>query len=279
MSVVEISEENASDFMDFLDVDTADDLGRVFFRGIGLTDDSDNPEGAFVYELLDSDGDDDTKSNIKLFNGENDSAMQKLEEEYRKALDDDEVVKSFYETSDDKTAAQLSGAGFSKEQGESKRLVFSLSELEKLPLKRTVNIPSYIMSISELSALQYRNAIKDFLFKGLKGSIEDLAYLPMSWFERSISSCVMSNGKVDGLLLVRKTPSGELHAMLFAAFGPDYVKNLGLMLVYSVNRALETYPPDTKVVINRHNDEVKALAKKLAPDQKGAIVWFGSRDE
>ena len=61
--------------------------------------------------------------------------------------------------------------------------------------------------------------------------------------------------------------------------GPDYQKNLSLMMVYSARKILELYNDDTKIVIRRHNDMVKKLTDKLFAGNKGDTVLCGSRKE
>ena len=279
MEVVEIASDNVEEFMDFIDDDTADDMSRVFYRGIGVVDDDDNPKGALIFELVDSDSDADTKSDIKLFNAGEDDVISQLQSGYKEAVYEEDVTESFYETGDVSFADALSGLGFSKNEIESQKICFPVSQLDKLPLKMDTKIPEYICSIKELSVLQYRTGIKNFIFNGVKGAVQDLAYLPLSWFEREVSACSVTDNKVDGMLLVRRTPSGELHAIMYAAFGPDYVKTLAYLLIYATKKAKELYPPDTKIVINRHNGNVTKMAQRLAPGFKGEDVFSGKRSE
>ena len=109
--------------------------------------------------------------------------------------------------------------------------------------------------------------------------MEDLGYLPMSWFECNVSSCSMADDKVDGVLLIRRLPSQTLEPCLFTAFGIDYQKNLGIIMLSSVQKVVEQYPEDTKVVIRRHSKDVKKLTDKLFPGKKGEEVYIGKRAE
>ncbi|MBQ1547201.1 MAG: hypothetical protein IIZ61_02300 [Lachnospiraceae bacterium] len=279
MEIIEITKENAKDFEAVIGEDLVNDMSRYFYRGIAAVDDNGNCNGALIYELLDVDSDADTRSRIRLLEGDNDEVKAKLEEEYRNVAAEDEVAKSFFATSESEVASFFEKMGFSKSNAESKELRITVGDLEKLPLNRKVKVPDYIKSVNEVSILQYRNFVKKILIKGNKGIVEDLAYLPLNWFDRDASSCSISDDKVDGILLIRKTPSGELHPQLYTAFGPEFVKTLGLMMVQSVNYVLENYSPDTKIVIYRHSKEVVTLTHKLLSGYKGDEILIGSRDE
>ena len=279
MEIIEITKENAKDFEAVIGEDLVNDMSRYFYRGIAAVDDNGNCNGALIYELLDVDSDADTRSRIRLLEGDNDEVKAKLEEEYRNVAAEDEVAKSFFATSESEVASFFEKMGFSKSNAESRELRITVGDLEKLPLNRKVKVPDYIKSVNEVSILQYRNFVKKILIKGNKGIVEDLAYLPLNWFDRDASSCSISDDKVDGILLIRKTPSGELHPQLYTAFGPEFVKTLGLMMVQSVNYVLENYSPDTKIVIYRHSKEVVTLTHKLLSGYKGDEILIGSRDE
>jgi len=101
----------------------------------------------------------------------------------------------------------------------------------------------------------------------------------MSWFEQDVSSCVQTDGKATGFLLVHKTESDKLVVELLFAMEPDATINLLQMIRYSVNAAAEKYPPETEVILKRHDGNSKALINKLFPDKKGAEALAGEREE
>ncbi|MCR5054410.1 MAG: hypothetical protein K6A69_06185 [Lachnospiraceae bacterium] len=280
MEIEEISSDNAEDFLSILGPDIVDDMKRVFYRGLGVMGDSSEPEGVLIYELVDAESDKDTKSHVvmaKYNSPEAGKAVQKLyKEDY---VYEENIIESFYESEDEKLADDFATEGFSKDKKESDVVKISLKDTAGLDLVKKGNPPSYVKSIIELSVAQYRTAIKACLFKGHKGVLEDLAYLPMTWFEREVSACSITDGNVDGLFLVRATPSGVLIPVLFFATGPDSVKRLAYMLIYSIKKALEKYPPETEVIISRTKKASKEMIKKLLPEVKGDEVFFGSRKE
>ena len=105
------------------------------------------------------------------------------------------------------------------------------------------------------------------------------AYLPLSWFERDISVCSTADDRVDGLFLVRATPSGMLIPMLYSAFGPYYAKNLFYMLFKSIERAMDKYPPETPIVICRSKKASRDIMSKILPTARGDNVFCGVRQE
>ncbi len=279
MEFIEITGDNAEDFSAYIDEDLAEDLDRTFFRSIGALE-GDTPVGAIVYELKDSENEEDTKSRIRVLCGDNDDIKCGLLEEYKKELSEDEVLESFFESGDELLAGILEKNGFSCSQTEGEEIEVSIDDIKKLiSIFKITRFPEYIQSISGLSVLQYRTFIKNCLFKGKHGICEDLAYLPKTWFEQDVSSCVLIDDKVDGILLMKKTPSGRLVAQLYVDIGPDSKKNLILLLAYTCVKTVELYPEDTKVIIRRHNDSVRKLTDKLVAGRKGDTVFVGTRRE
>jgi hypothetical protein len=51
------------------------------------------------------------------------------------------------------------------------------------------------------------------------------------------------------------------------------------MVRYAVKKAYELYPPETKIIIRRHNDQTHAFVGKLFPGAKGEPSIRGGRDE
>lgn len=280
MEVVEISDENLDSFLSLLGEDLAEDVKRVYYGGIGALDDSDKPLGAFIYELLNSDNDDDVEGRILFAEYEKQEVFDELRDYYSEnTVEDEEITLSSYELEEEETANAFVKAGFSSEKKESDTLLVTLEEIQKLELAAAKKLPGYVNSIDQLSLQDYREAVKQILFKGHKGVMDDIAYLPMDWFECGISSCVISGDKVKGLFLIRKTPSGALIPALLFAYGPEFKKNLIYLIKYTIQKALKKYPPETKVFIIKKDAGTKALAQKLLPGKTGTQVFFGTREE
>lgn len=279
MKIMAISEENIEDFTPLIGEDLSSDLERVFFRGIGAKNDNDEAVGVLVYELLGAESD-AVKSIIRLQKGESREIEDDLQRFYKEdAVSWDSIIESFYEAEDEEDADICEAAGFSKAKGESPLLRVTLADILNTVFAKRRGVPKYIRSINELSLMEYRTAIKNFLFKGQKGLLEDLAYLPMSWFDVDVSVCSTNDKGVDGMFLVRTSPTGVIMPVLYYAYGPYYVKNLAYMLIKSIEKAAEKYPPDTPVVIYRTKKASRDMAAKIIPKAKAGEVFFGSRKE
>ena len=275
MNIIEIKKNNAEEYTGALGPDLTSDMERYFYYAHAAVDDDGKVCGVLVYELTNADNEDDTESNIAYFHYDSEEVRSKLWEEYEKSVKSNDIVCTHYETSDTDLAGFYESIGFSKNAVESSQLSFTVGDLSSLPVNLNAKLPSSIISSQDISVIQYRNAVKNFLVKGAKGSVADLAYLKIAWFERDISACAISDDKVDGMFLIRKTPSGELHPVLYAAFGPEYMKNLGAMLVFTAQKAIGLYPPDTVIRINRHSKQVAALCAKMLSGRKGEPAFSG----
>jgi len=280
IETVEITENNLESFKRLLGEDLSADLVRLYYRGIGAADEEGNALGAMVCELLNADSDRDNSSRICFLKSGDKEVFDAMHSRYRDfTVKEEEVVESFYELPDESEAQALAGAGFSLEKKEGSTVILTLGELEDNKLARHKKVPDRIKSIESLSILEFRNAVKQILFKGHNGILEDIAYLPMSWFDSRVSACVRSENLVPGLFLVRKTPSGVLIPVLYSAYGAEYKENMLYMLVHSLKKAFEYYPPETPVMILRQNPAIRTLTDKLIPGVTGKETFSGSRME
>ena len=280
MNIMEISEENLEDFLPLLGEDMSEDVKRVYYNGIGAVNEDGKAVGAFVYELLNAESEEDTKGRICFFKSESEEVLNGIGDYYdENCAEEEDVVETFYEFESEENAKLLEEIGFSLGKKESDTISITLGEISKTELGNKKNIPSYVGNIEELSILQFRDAVKQILFKGHTGVYADIPYLPKNWFDNSVSACISSGGKNPGLFLIRRNPSGVLIPVLFFAYGPEYQKNLIYMMRYSVQQALALYPPDTVVKIKRSSAAARALTGKLLPGRSGMEIFFGERRE
>ena len=280
MDVVEITEENLEDFASILGEDLSEDVKRVYYSGLGALDEEGRSVGALLYELFDSESEEDTRSRICLLKADDKEISDSLMDYYTTtSVSDEEITESFYETREEAEAETLSEKGFSIGKKQSDDINITLGELMGSELAKKKGIPDYVGSIENLSVLQFRDAVKQILFKGHRGLLEDAPYLPMNWYDNRVSACVSSGGKIPGLFLIRRTPSGVLIPTLFFAYGPECKKNLIYMINYSLQQAIKLYPPETVVRISRKDDATRALTDKLLPGVTGDEIFFGTREE
>ena len=281
MEIRKITDENIDEYEDFIDEDIAQSIGREFYRSIAIHDDGEEePVAAVVWELKDFEEDRDTEAEIEWLYIKDPKAGDMLMEEYENEIMDDEVKRSFFEfeSMDKNSSAVIKKSGFTAEKAESRDIVVTVEDLNNLSLVKK-KTPPYITSINDLMVRQFRKGITNCLFHSRKGILEDLAFLPMSWYDSDVSCCVQTDEKVNGFLLVHRKASGALVVDLLFALEPDAKINLLNMIRYSINAAYDKFPPETEVILRKHNGMTEALIHKLFPNKKGAEVIKGEKKE
>ncbi len=278
MNIIEITKENIEDFSERLGPDTTEDMNRWVYRGFGAVDDSGTVHGAMIYELFGVDLDGDTISRIVRLEGDSQDVKDELKSAYANNVTENKIAKSYYETPDEVMADDLVSFGFSKNAREGREVIVTLADVAKIPINIKAKLPPYVVTLGEVSVIQYRNFVKKAILKGNKGSVDDLAYLSRNWFDKSVSTCSVTHEKIKGVFLLKKTPSGVLQTKLYTAYGPEYVKTLGFLLIKAIQSGLENYPPETKIAINRHSKEVAAMTKKFLAGAKGENVFVGTKN-
>ncbi len=280
--IQDLCEDNFETFDPYLGKELAEDMRREFFRGYGVQGEDGTPTGVMVWELLNSEKEDeDVKSRIWYLQAESEDAFNTMQERYlEEGVSEEEIRESFYWLEDEKSALSCEKAGFSKEIRESEYITLTLSDASKIPFFAKIKkIPDFICSLEELTPIQYRLAVKNCLFSEKKGLLEDLGYLHMDWFETVVSACTVTDDEISGVFLIRARASGVLEPVLLTASGPDFQKHLAMMIAYAIQKGMEKYPPETVIRISRSRKETAALIKKLLPGLKGEELFFGNRTE
>lgn len=280
MRLDKITEDNAKDLNTFLDDDLIHDISRIFYGGLGVFDDDGNPYGALVYELLNvTMGNRSITSVIHCFRAKNKEAFEMLFTGYESLVQKIGIERSIFETESKEQVELFQRYNFVFKKKVSSQFRISLKDIDNINLNLEKEVPDNIRDISDVSILMYRNAIMSAISNGYSGAVSDLAYLPLNWYEKEISSCSLEDGKISGLLLVRKQPSGVLYFVLYTAFGTNKQLNLAYMLIRTINMIISNYPPETEILINCLSDRVKSLIKQLLPDYEEREVNVGIRDE
>ncbi len=280
--IQELCEDNLETFDPYLGKDLAEDMRREFFRGYGMQGEDGTPTGVMVWELLNSEKDDEeVKSRIRYLQAESGDSLDFMQERYQEeGVSEEEIKESFYWLEDEKSASSCEKAGFSKERKESECITLSLSDASKIPFfAKLKKIPDFICSLETLTPIQYRLAVKNCLFNEKKGLLEDLGYLQKDFFDTTVSACTITDDEASGLFLIRARASGILEPVLLTASGPDFQKHLAMMIAYAIKKGAEKYPPETVIRISRSRKETAALVKKLLPGLKGEDLFFGNRTE
>ena len=281
METIRITEDNIDEYEDVIDADAAENIGREYFRGIAIQKDEDSePEATLIWEYKNLEEDTDTEAEITWCSIKNQKIGKELFDAYTAEIEDCETARSFYELpcGEELLKKTISGAGFTAEEVESRDVIVTVGELATNPIVKR-KTPPYITGIGELMVRQFRKGITNCVFHGRRGLLEDLEFLPMSWYDEDVSCCVQTDGKVNGFLLVNKTANGDLVVDFLFALEPDARVNLVHMIRYAINAAVEKYPEDTKVILRRHNEMTRALIEKLFPGKTGETVLAGERRE
>ena len=281
MHIVDLNEENIDEYIDYIAPDVAENIGRFFFRGI-LCFDEDDLSGGMIWEVRNTMREEKNESNIVWLRIDSDEAGEFLFDNYSDliSLDDVEVSTiSLPARGASKEKESLENAGFKVVFMEGDLIKTKLSEIAELDAFKKVKPGDSIRPLKDMTQRGFNAGVRPFMDKGLYGLCQDLPYLPRSYFENDISSYSENEGQVNGLFLFHKNPSGGLAIMVMAAIGNDYGKILPQMIKHSITRAIEIYPLDTEVWIDRHNYASLALSEKLFPRGFGIPVFIGTRQE
>ena len=280
MIVEEIGMENIEKYDAIIGADMTENIGRLYYRGLGLTDSDGNPKASMVWELQHyEDEEQDTGSFVRQLHADKEQMVSILEK-YTEEIRENGVLRTKFELLPDTVKkANLEETGFSLKQGEGSQLTVSLSELVQLPFIKKTRVPDYIRDLTDLDARSLKRGILSCIFRGKREVTEDLNSLPFDWFEKDVSCYTQTDGRIDGLLLVHKTASGCLRPELLINVGAESKKDLMYMICFSANRAKEIYFDDTKILIPRNDDASGKLAAYFFPGKKGEKVVYGSREE
>ena len=281
METIRITEDNLDEYEELLPGDIAENIGREYFRGIALHKDPDEAaEAALVWEYKNFEEDKDTEAEINWIYAKNQKVGKELFAEYAGEAGENQVTRSFLEMPEDEASLRkiLDACGFEIREQESRDVVVCVGELMELPIAKKRS-PSHITAINELMVRQFRKGITNCVFHGRKGILEDLEFLPMSWYDEDVSCCVQNDGKVSGFLLVNRMADSRLMVDFLFALEPDARVNLLQMMRFSIRAAAEKYPEDTEVVLRRHNKMTEALIRELFPGKSGKNVLYGERSE
>ncbi len=282
MDFRQIFEDNIREYSDVVEDDVAENMRRLYYRGLAGYDPDDDEAllSLLIWELKSVEDDRDTEAELKWIYAIDPAYIPELLDGYHEEAVGEEVKRTFFESislDKDKEAAFVK-SGFTSSKTESMDIEVTLDECKKLSIAKKP-APSYVQNIISLDNQEFCQGLMNILFKYENPALEDLSYLPKSWYEETVSCCIKTDGKVSGFLLIHATPSGILIPVLFFSVGADSRLNLIEMMRFSINTAAGIYPGNTVVRIHRRNPAVKALSAKLFPDKKGSPAVTGERSE
>ena len=269
---------NYRDYEPFLKSDEAENIDRDCYKGFLAYDEDDKALGALMY-LIKNAAENGVEDEITYFSTENVEAVYDLLSGHDRDIDDEGVKKTYYESasaSEDIKKA-LKDAAFTVRNKESRDLCITVDDLTeaKIPKKKS---PDYVLPLGKISDDDFWNGVINCVYHDRKGLIEDFEVIPKSFFEQDLSCCVITDRIVEGFLLVHRTASGILMPLLFYCGGRDRKKNLFFMMRYTLSAAEKKYPGETRIVLRRHNQAIKALTDYIFPGVKGNMVMVAERD-
>ncbi len=282
MTVEKITSENSIQYDGCLDPEAADNIGRAYFRTVGLKDDGGTVQAAAIWELKDLDDDDrETRSYLRwVFFSDN--SQKELFKEYGRLSSGEKVHTTGFELPFDRFENRedaFNAQGFATKKQEGRDICITVADLKKLFIFKKKNVPDYVRPISELDERTFKRGILNCIFHGNRSMTDDLNELPSDWYERSISCCSESDGRVEGFFLARKTGAGRLKVELLINVGDEPDKDLLNMIRFSGLKTIENYPDDTQIIIPRNDTVARKLTDYLFPGLKGEDALCGKRRE
>lgn len=282
MDVFTLDTENMTDYVYFLTPDIAENIGRTYYRGIVVEEGDGEPVAAMVWEVRNVLSGGPKESNIIFFRLDEEDAADLLFDRYKEEIAKDEVALSRYSLRakallKEKTA--LKTAGFSQKLMEGDTIRTKLIDISRLSFLQKNKAGDSVQSLCYMTQRGLNTGIKRFVNKGKFGICEDIAYLQRSYFDNDVSTYSEEDGMVNGLFLVHKMPSGGIKVLMMGAFGTNASKDMVRMIIKALEKALPVYPPETEVLIDRHNYAALAISEKLFPTGFGYPVFMGERKE
>ncbi len=283
MKIIDITEDNLEIYTDYLGEDMAENLTRMFYRGVvAVDDDSTYPTGALVFRFVNLEEKAENEAVIEWLKVDDVDAGDALMVAYQNKIREKEVVRSSFvlPIAQGKLLKNFMKAnGFTVRLYEGDDLISCVDEMTKLPVLNMKIPMEGVHPLSNMLMRDFRKEMSRCVEAGRKGTCEDLAYLPMSYFDQNISSYVEKNGEVMGMQLYHKSPSGSLEIKLLIAWTKDFRLIFPQLFKQTLTSAIELYPQDTPVILNRHNEASLLLAEKLFPRGFGRPIYKGERIE
>ena len=281
MTLVYLDEDNVDAYTDYLTPDIAENIGRIFYRGL-IAEKDGQPVGGMVWEVKNMTRDIPNENFISFLRIEEKEAGELIFNEYKTMLGDDEAVRSSFSIpalSADKEPEALKEAGFSVNLSEGDLIRCPLAQILPHKAFSHVHLSEHLHPLEDMTQGTFNSTMHTFASRGFYGICEDLQYLGRYFFDNDISCYYEAGDDVNGIFLFHRTPSGALMIAVMAALGSGYKMLLPQMIKFSVEKAREYYPEDTVVLIDRHNYASLALSEKLFPNEIGIPIFTGTREE
>ncbi len=284
MIINEITEQNIEGFIDPVPAIYLNEIKREYVRGLSGEDDGTKElKAAVIFELKNAEEDAPLEAEILYFFASDAHSGAEL----LRSLGNftgaglnvpggEGISRVFFELPSLGNAEEeaFALAGYSLERKESRDVLVSVEDLSFLSFFKN-KPPEYVMPLSEITSRQFKAAVMSSVFHGRYGLLEDLPFLPITWFDPDISCCVLTDDRVNAMLLVSGRGTEGFRVELLFALQPDASIHLLNMITYSVRAAVNIGRPGDKVLLRRHNKASCDLVKKLFPGKKGETAVQG----
>ncbi len=283
MEIKELNLENISDYRGNIPEDIAENIGRIYYRGL-IMEDAGTFLAGMIWEIKNAAFNQDAgkTAHIVWLSFSLDEACPDLFKAFDEMIAEEGIVKTTFTlpAKTNKTEkAMLKSLGFSVSLMEGDSITAKLSEISSFNFVGKIKPTEEIMPLSAITQRGFNSALKRMVSKGHFGLCEDIESLPRGHFENDISCYCEQDGIVCGLFLCHLTASGKLLVEMMAYNGNDSSKYIVQMICKAVEAASEKYSPETEVIINRHNYASLALGERLLPRGFGIPVYVGERKE
>ena len=266
MRILKLTEENIASYAIFAGEDIAENIGRKNYRGL-IAVEEDFFLAGIIWQYIYTDG--ECESSIEWFKVFEPSVAGLLFSAYKQQIDLEKVKQSTLiipALKSKKEKELLKEAGFNVRINESDKIIVTLSELSAMPFMNSRKIPKQIKPIGDISVRQFKKGISRCVSIGKRGLCNDLEYLPVPVFEPNVSVCYLdSEDEVSGFLLFHMLPSGMLSLQLMISLEKEAGAVIMGMMRLFVIKMEENYAPDTKILLDRHNESSLKLSEKLLP--------------
>ena len=276
MVFVDITAENIKSFLPKSDQWIKDNISRGRFFAIGV-EDNESAAGAIVYTIRTGDNGEGNIGVLYHLSGEAD-VMKSLLEEYALRCDGLDINYTIIETSDEKLKDFLADYGFDMEKGESITLEFTVADLDNIEAFKSVKIPASIQPLSQTSPIEFRYFLQEYRERVDLNPLFDIEVTPMGWYDNDASCISVNEEGIDAAFLVHFDGKNTVTAELLAGFKADFVKKIPYLLACSVQYALLSYTPKTKVIVRRTGKNIAKITDSVLKGMKGKKAYHGILD-
>lgn len=280
MNTIILDSDNITEYEMYIPEDIAENIGRTYYRGIVIEQEN-TPVAGMIWEIKNAEKE-NAENHVCWLQTTDEEAGRELFDAYKDNIIPDGISKTSFslpaKTSKiEKTV--LKEAGFSVALTEGDQIVARLSEIAKIPVFGKIKESESVIPLRSITQRGFNVAVRKFAAQGYSGRCEDLEYLSRAFFENDISCYSEQDDSINGLFLCHMSPSGKIVIEMMAATGSNYQMVILQMIARALKSAIEIYPLETEVVIDRHNYSSLALGEKLFPRGFGVPVYVGSRQE